>query len=326
MSRITRSGLTRILSYAALFLAPLSGTIVDAGRASASTSSPPPVPVAALPPELQALEQKTLQLQLTSERFLLTENLTGTGTSGGPLGGLIASTAGSFELVGVTGEESFVPQEASFQASFIGLKSNGRLIGTTLYLEEPFIAPEDGGRPWVEEPNQHLEQAIGVELGALGGSAGSAAAQQFGKLIEALNQARSIRQLAPTSIDGQLATPFGASVELRKLATLSAAKKRALLKLFEPLVHLEVFFAGDGLPVRTRLAVVFRPHRGEPRSELIAQSEVLAVNIPVAPVQAPPADKTISESRLEKLLKRKLSKRKDHGRIVSAPALPKSKQ
>jgi hypothetical protein len=279
-------------------------------------SSPPamaPTTPTALPPSLQALEQKTLQLQLNSERFSASESITGSGgTPSGPFGGfglVRAHATSTSTLLNLTGEVSEIPPEASFQVDFLGLKSNGRLIGTTLYIEEPFLTHMDGGRPWVEEPNQHLEQATGVEAGTLEGSSGSGAVATFGKLVDELNEARSIQELGPMAIDGQSTTAFGASIELSKLHRFTGKQKGALGKLLEPLAHLEIFIAEDGLPVRTILTLNFRPHRGE-SAALIVQSDVLAVNVPIVAVQAPPADETISEARLKRLLKRK-------GRIVA---------
>jgi len=135
---------------------------------------------AALPPDLQALEQKALALQITSVRFSVSESIGGAGAVSGLFGNLEKKrpsrkheASGLATIVEVTGEESFAPIEASFQSSFLGLKGAGRLIGTTLYLEEPFIASLDGGRPWVEEQDQDLEQATGIAVTTLGGQPGS---------------------------------------------------------------------------------------------------------------------------------------------------------
>jgi hypothetical protein len=257
-----------------------------------------------IPPELQALEQKTLQLQLTSIRFSLSESVAGQGAPAGPFAGLLASVPASLALLTVTGEESFVPQAATFQVNVLGFKVNGRLLGTTLYVDEPFIAREDHGRPWVVEQHQDLQQAVGVQLAALGGNAGSGATQAFGKLLETINNASSIQGLGPTTVDGQLTSGFAGSVDLSKVGNVTATARKALLKLVEPVAHVEVFFAEDGLPVRTLIAIVFRPHAGKPRGELIVQSDIPAINVPVV-VAAPPAGKTITMAALKKLLKRK---------------------
>jgi hypothetical protein len=298
--------LTRVtvLAVAALAVFPAASRATS-GSPRASSVATAAAPAAVIPPDLQALEQKMLQLQITSERFSLTETVAGSGAPSGPLGGFggaIGHAASTFDLLTATGEASFTPQQASVQISFLGLKLNARLIGTTLYLEEPFIARLDGGRPWVEEPNQHAEQANGTELTPLGGAS---AAQAFGKLIELLNRARSIQGLGQMTIDGQSTAAFAATLEVGKtLSTLSGARKRSLVKLLQPLARLEVFIAEGGLPVRTRLTLAFRPHRGE-RGELITQSDILAVNIPVV-VQAPPAAETISQAQLKRLLKHRV--------------------
>lgn len=289
----------------------------DSGSATGVASAS--VAAAAVPPELLALEQKTLALQVTSEHFSLSETITGAESAGG----LFARVSRSLPLITVTGEESFTPVQASFQGTFLGLKSNGRLIGTTLYIEEPMLGREDGGRPWVEEPNQRLEQATGVELGGLGGSAGSGAPAAFGGLIEELNKASNVQDLGPTTVDGQATTAFRGSVDLSRLTSVDAAKKRALLKVVKPLVKIELFFTEAGLPIRTRLMLTFRRHRREPKSELIAQSDVLAVNVPIATVEPPPADETITEAQLKKLLKRTLPKSRKHEKIVPLHRPPK---
>ncbi len=257
------------------------------------------------PPALQSLEQKMLSLQLTSERFSASESLVGSFAPAGPLGGLgldVAHAATSVPLLSLTGEASFIPQEASFQSSVLGLPISGRLIGSTLYVDEPFIAKFDGHRPWVQESNQNLEEVTGVELGTLGGGAGSGAEQAFGKLIEQLNNATSIQELGPMTIDDQATTAFSASLELDKVASLTSKQKRVLLKDLEPVGRLEVFIAEDGLPVRTSLALTLRPKKGQ-HGELIEQSDVLAINVPVV-VQAPPAAETITQAQLKLLLAR----------------------
>ena len=273
-----------------------------------------------IPPELQALEQKTLQLQLSSVRFSLSETVAGQGAPAGPFAGLLASAPASLALLTATGEESFAPQAATFQVNLFGLiKVNGRLIGTTLYIDEPFIAREDHGRPWVVEQHQDLQQAVGVEPAALGGNAGSGATQAFGKLLEMIKNASSIQGLGPMTVDGQPTSVFAGSVDLSKVGNATATARKALLKLVEPIAHVEVFFAENGLPVRTLIAIVFRPHAGKPRGELIVQSDIPAINVPVV-VAAPPASKTITMKQLNKLLKRKR-----HASLIRAQGSGKSK-
>ncbi|HMD52914.1 MAG TPA: hypothetical protein VKG62_09380, partial [Solirubrobacteraceae bacterium] len=285
-----------------------------------------------LPPDLQRLEHEMLSLQLTSERFSASVSVSATGGPSGPFGefgaikpsslegrlaqaaspfgGLahaassdapLARTATTEALITVTGEESFAPVAANVQVSILGLDVKEVLIGTTLYAEEPFIASVDGGRPWVEEPDQHLEQAVGVELGTLGGQPGSGATQAFGGLIEQVNGARNIRELGPRTVDGLPTTEFVATEDPADSHNLSRTQRRELHKLLLPKASLEVFIAEDGLPVRALLRLFVREKHPSHHAELISQTDVLAVNVPVV-VAPPPPDETITQAQLDRLL------------------------
>jgi hypothetical protein len=274
---------------------------------TAVTPTPPPAVV--VPPDLQALEQKMLALQVNSERFSVTLSVATSPVVKGPIGGFkhIFGRASNVAevLVSVSGEVSLAPQAASMQVSFLGLKSNVRLIGTTLYVEEPFIKRLDGGRPWVEERNQSLHKALG-EGPAPPGGVGSGRAG-YARLVEAVNAARSIQEIGAATIDGQATTAFKVSIDLTRLRTLSAHQRHVLARVLKPLATFELFIAEDGLPVRTREILHARHHKGE----LITQSDTLAINIPVI-VQPPPAAQTISETRLKRLLAHRRAHRLRH--------------
>jgi hypothetical protein len=286
----------------------LSGATPDAAAPPKRASSPAPAgvpPPPALPPGLVALEQKMLALQLTSERFSASISIVEqpsvkgpAGQFGNPFGRKSSVTT---ELLSATGEASFTPPQANIQVSFLGLKFNERVIGTTLYLEEPFIARVDGGRPWVEERNQNLEQSVNLGASTPGGGAGGAGSKVFAKTIETLNAARSIHEVGQVTVDDQPTTAFKASVEVDRIGKPTRAQTRVRRKLLRPLIGVEIFIAESGVPVRTIVRLEYRGHHGG----LIVQSDILAVNVPVV-VQAPPADKTISQARLDRLLARRL--------------------
>ena len=51
--------------------------------------------------------------------------------------------------------------------------------------------------------------------------------------------------------------------------------------------------------MRTLITLRFRGHKA---GELVVGSNILAINIPIVPVQAPPPAKTITEAQLKRLL------------------------
>jgi len=302
-----------------------AATIAPGAAASAPAPSPPaatPVP-AAVPPDLQALEQKMLALKPTSERFSASIDIAEKPKVKGPVGGFnhVFGHAGSVlaPLIAVAGEISLgPPPEASFTVSFLGIAISGRLIGSTLYTHEPGLSRLDGGRPWVEERNTSLAQALGSQANGPGGSAGEPGTD-FAALTKLIAHAQSIAELGPASVDGvpvtrfKLAVPIGA---LQKPAHSRRARARARRerKLFAPLLRVELFLAETGLPVRTSVVVVFRHGKGE----LIEQSDITAIDVPVL-VQAPPAAETIEAAQLRRLLRRRarrLAKLRRGGRRV----------
>jgi len=289
--------------------APAAAATPAAGTPTPTAAAPTPPPAVVVPPDLQALEQKMLALQLNSERFSVTLSVATSPVVKGPIGGfkhIFGHVSNVAEvLLSVSGEVSLAPQAASMQVSFLGLKSNVRLIGTTLYVEEPFIKRLDGGRPWVEERNQSLHGAL-EEGPAPPGGVGSGP-PGYARLIETVKSARSIQEIGAATIDGQATTAFKVSIDLTRLRTLSAHQRHALAKVLKPLATFELFIAEDGLPVRTREILHGRRHKGE----LITQSDTLAINIPVI-VQPPPAAQTISEARLKRLLAHRRAQRVRH--------------
>jgi hypothetical protein len=287
-----------------------AATIVPAAHASAPTPSPPATPVAAaVPLDLQALEQKMLALKPTSERFSASISIAEKPKVKGPIGGFnhVFGHASSVlvPLITLAGEVSLgPPPEASFTASFLGIAISARLIGSTLYTHEPDLSRLDGGRPWVEERNTSLAQALGSQSNGPGGSLGEAGTG-FAALGKLIAHAQSIAELGPANVDGQSVTRFKLAVPIAALqkpahSRRARARARRERKLFAPLLRIDLFLAETGLPVRTSAVVAARHGKGE----LIEQSDITAIDVPVL-VQAPPAAETIEAAELHRLLRRR---------------------
>src|SRR5262249_20206501 len=112
----------RIRSTRALLVALFVLTLLAASAPGvAATTTHPAVPVV-IPPDLQALEQKMLALQLASERatasLSVSETPSPTGLGGGF--GHVFGKASAFTtaLLTMSGEVSFAPQAANLQLSF----------------------------------------------------------------------------------------------------------------------------------------------------------------------------------------------------------------
>lgn len=286
-----------------------AATIAPGARASASAAGPPATPVpAAVPPDLQALEQKMLALQPTSERFSASISIAEKPKVRGPVGGFnhIFGHASSVlvPLLTTAGEVSLgPPPEASFTVNFLGIAISGRLIGSTLYTHEPYVSRLDGGRPWVEERDTSLAKALGSEPNVPGGSTGEPGTG-FAALAKLMAHAQSIAELGPANVDGQPVTRFKLAVPIASLqkpvhSRKARARARRERKRFAPLLRVELFLAETGLPVRTSVVVVARHDRGE----LIEQSDITAIDVPVL-VQAPPAAETITAAELKQLMRR----------------------
>jgi hypothetical protein len=296
----------RILVPAVLTLA----AIAPGAQANVSAAvAPPAVVTVAVPPDLQALEQKMLALKPTSERFSASINIAEKPKVKGPVGGFnhIFGHASSvlLPLLTIAGEATLgPPPEASFTASFLGIAISGRLIGSTLYTHEPYVSRLDGGRPWVEERGTSLAQALGSQSTGPGGSAGELGTG-FTALAKLIAHAQSIAELGPANVDGQPVTRFKLAIPIASLqkpahSRTARARARRERKLFAPLLRVELFLAETGLPVRTSVVLVARHGKGE----VIEQSDITAIDVPVI-VQAPPAAETIEAAQLHRLLNRR---------------------
>jgi hypothetical protein len=198
----------------------LAAAATIAPAAHASVPSPSPAP-AAVPLDLQALEQKMLALKPTSERFSASISIAEKPKVKGPVGGFnhIFGHASSVlvPLLTMAGEVALgPPPEASFTVSFLGLAISARLIGSTLYTHEPELSRLDGGRPWVEQRNTSLAQALGSQSNGPGGSVGEPGAG-FAALAKLIAHAQSIAELGPANVDGQPVMRFKLAVPIAAL-------------------------------------------------------------------------------------------------------------
>ncbi len=180
----------------------------------------------------------------------------------------------------------------------------------------------DGGRPWVQELNTSLAQALGSASNGPGGSTGEPGTG-FSAVAKLIAHAQSITELGPANVDGVPVTRFKLAVPIAALqkpahSRSAHARARRERRLFAPLLRVELFLAETGLPVRTSIVIVARHGKGE----LIEQSDIPAIDVPVL-VQAPPAAETIEAAQLHRLLRRRarrLARRhRDGRRVVVVP-------
>jgi hypothetical protein len=239
-----------------------------------------------------------LALQVSSERFSATISVGETPKVKGPIGGFnhIFGHASSIltPLLTVAGEFSVgPPPAASITVSFLGLTTTARLLGSTLYTDKPFVSRLDGGRPWVEERNTSLARALGSQPTGRGGEPLTG----FKALTALIDHARSIAELGPANVDGQPVTRFKLAVPLAALQKPSHSRKararaRRQRRLIAPLLHVELFLAETGLPVRTSLVLKLRHGKGE----AIVQSDITAINVPGSCRRRPPPKRSARRS------------------------------
>lgn len=289
------------------------------------------------------------QLRFNTARLLLQYVLGELGPMGG--GGELGSGAepGRGLVIGVTGVLSFSPLEAALTETVEGFGLPGgregphgkptlgeettvtRTIGRAVYTYRPSVAGYDGGRPWVRSENPppgHGGPSTGLSaifdsVNPLSGGSGSAqkgSNNLFAKLIGELNEAQSVREVGPASVDGQQTTEFTATIPLTDLLTprqqaeiektgssaaLFTISPTVKTKLSEMTVTVELFIAPNGLPVRT-ISVLGDLGEGPDRSEGIgSEIDLLGLEVPVH-VHAPPARLTISQARLSRLEEKRI--------------------
>ncbi len=248
-----------------------------------------PTPAAVLPPDLVALEQRMGELQLTGERFVLSEWIAGGGLPK-ELAALLPKgefAHGLFTLSPPAGEVTLI---------LFGEKLTMKLVGGIIYLDVPAIAKRDGGRPWVKLARHDFHKYFGGALGVEGASQpGPLAVDPFAPLRARLNGALTVSELGPSTVDGQPVTGFLAKMppQTRRL-TIPRTGKHVTIQNTQ---KLEVFLAANGVPVRTKTISTTEGVRDTTQVDIPATNEA-------AVVEAPAAAQTITLSELAALARK----------------------
>jgi hypothetical protein len=257
-----------------LIRATSTATLLALSVAAALIASAPPASAAALPPELQALEQKAQTLHIASERFSLDL--------------VVKEPSGKQTTLTGVGAGRISPPEAQLVETVGSKRLVVRVLGRDLYESVPGLARLDGGRTWVHVRESELSEQTGVNFAA----APQKLTEGF-SLIDAA--AEGVREVGPATVDGQATTEFTATVDLEDLFSRFGTKLvQKLQSVGVRSASLALYLAANGLPVRTSITI---PVEG---GSITTTSDILATEVPVS-VKAPPARDTISESEFEKL-------------------------
>lgn len=264
----------------------------------------------ALPPELESLELRGEALHVNTVRFRMSLE---------EAFDLKLGEGRSFDFdLPIEGEgvASESPEAAVFHLDTLGQDAEVRVLDGTTYVKRatglgsPEVAPK---RTWKREPGiegggtDPLTLGTGISGNVASedeGSAGSpgAAGNPVSGIAQALAAASTITQVGPEIVNGSQATEFAATLEPSALLGKDFPKLRATLEKIEEkqgheahiTAQLDVFFAPDGLPVRTNWIV------SAGVATITVSVDILATEVPVH-VEAPPAAKTISAKRLKRL-------------------------
>jgi len=252
-----------------------------------------------VPPNLQALEQKMGELQITSLRFSEKTSITVPHGEGKILGLLKLLLGG-----GISGEETTSPLAGNVVLSLFGHPLTFREVGSTTYFYLRALAAKDHGRPWMKlGPGGFAElitvngkhvKAPKIAEPKIGEPA--LAEPPFEGLRKALAGAKEVRELDPGTLYGQPVTSFLAVLEPEQLKRehLASAARLGLPAPQPPTATLEVSLAQNGLPVRT---VVTEHDQG---TVISATVEIPAINFPLV-IEPPPASQTITIRELRQL-------------------------
>ncbi len=264
---------------------------ICAGSADSATL-PTQVPMATVPPQLQALEQKMEQLQVNSERFSAHLQGAGTVTSVGlgSRGKRVRRTRHVSLNVSQIGVGSITPPE---QEVFEHNRPRQIAIGSTLYLFRGRGARHHERRSWIRMSSPGAITAVStfpfhggspfeVDAGGSGSYAG---------LINLLATSVGVVSVdGPTSVRGQQVTQFTATVEpLRLTKGLSSKELAAILQVHPFAEKLTLDVTESGLPIRVRTIGMFGG--GFTTTET---TEILAINVPVN-IKPPPARNTAAK-------------------------------
>lgn len=266
----------------------LCAVALPAPAASAAASAP-------VPPELQALIAKMKALQVSSERFSATLSLHAHKVPKdlSVLRALKVNLSGEANLT--------TPESAVITTTLLGKPLIVRVVGKTIYTDEPALGRKDGGRPWVKETRKVQPDVTGSAPGVAGaGTAAPYAAQAA--LIEG---GKAFKALGTATADGQAVSRFLVTVDPRKVPGTNLGKLRAKLRHdhITPKAQVEYDLTPEGLPVHTAGVITL----GKIRVTFTA--DVLATDFPLTVAEPPPAE-TITTSELLALLKKEIHKKK----------------
>lgn len=302
MTRAGGSSVT-LAALAALAAMPaVAGSATPPAPVVPATPNAPPVAAAVAPAELQGLEAKMAQLQITSERFSIR-------TRGSFVSSAVTVTAkGTCPAKGkchpvqprrvTRGKPHLLDETHTVEADIaagtgetFGTDGRSRLIvaGSTLYLYAPERSGRGRMRPWLRQrvPGQATSpldyilpfHAVAAHETNLGGSG------PFGSLINLLRTAVGTFAVAgPVTVDGQQTSEFTSTVVPAVLFGFPEPGLPTLAEALPP-EKLQVFLSESGLPLRV---VVTRRTEGYSLTET---TDLLAVNLPVS-IKAPPANRT----------------------------------
>jgi hypothetical protein len=273
---------------------PASVHAAEAPAVTPSSGSPAPAP---MPTALAELVQKMSELRPSTVRLALTVGLElqDPKKPGGMIGGLTS------HLLAEVGVE---PPAATVTTSGVaGPGEKVRLVHGEVYLYMPYLDRFDGRRPWVEMSEARYEREDAAQVGVALAKQTNAQADPFASTIAEIDQSEDYRELGPSEVDGQAVTGF-AMTPLPSTSQAPARSRRAtkeereldasVRKLGKPTGTIEVFIAGDGLPVSTRTTVTLG------LLSTVATSEVTATDFPLI-VTPPPAGQTIGYRALRKI-------------------------
>jgi|GEM_PF-2981982 len=285
-----------LLALASIAALAPAAALASPGRQPARSSS---APAAVLPPDLVALEQRMSELQLTSERFVLSE-----WTAGGGLPKELAALLPKGELA--HGLLTLSPPAGEVTLKLFGESLTSKLVDGIVYLDVPAIAKSDGGRPWVEIARRDFHKYFGGALGIEGsGQPGPVAVDPFAALRARVNRAQSVAELGALTVDGQSVTGFRATLAPVVMKLHNAVTgRRITLRTTE---KIDFYLAADGVPVRTRTITTTDGVRE------ITAVDISAVNEPLI-VAAPPAAQTITLSQLAVLVRKAKAEAKARAR------------
>ncbi len=269
---------------------------------------------AEIPPELAALEQQMAHLQVSSERFTFQEEVATSELLGAGIP-LVLIVAGR-------GEASDSPPEASFEGGLLGTSVvRTVVVGEKEWTYEHEASEVDGGRPWVRRSHKPSSVGKGIDPGGILEDDESGSEGTFTRLVEELNEAQSVVDSGPVTVDDERVIEFDASINPAPLVAQLETEAKARSSPGHPLdsllpelsggssgppsggypppsLGLEVFIAPDGLPVRLRVTFSYQG------ATVALRVDTLAINVPVQ-IAAPPAPKTIGEAKLQALQRRR---------------------